>query len=57
MSGSENMKAQAKSVTPSTTEQVILPDIGYNCLSQVTIKAIPYTETDNASGGNTVTIG
>lgn len=57
MSGSENMKAQAKSVTPSTTEQVILPDTGYNCLSQVTIKAIPYTETDNASGGKTVTIG
>lgn len=57
MSGSEDMKAQAKSVTPSTAEQAILPDTGYNCLSQVTVKAIPYTETDNASGGKTVTIG
>lgn len=57
MSGSEDMKVQAKIVTPSTTDQTILPDKDYNCLSQVTVKAIPYTETDNASGGKTVTIG
>ncbi|MCM1216889.1 MAG: hypothetical protein NC548_20515 [Lachnospiraceae bacterium] len=58
MSGSEGMKAQAKSVTPSKTEQTILPDTEneFNCLSQVTVAAIPYTETDNAAGGKTVTI-
>lgn len=57
MSGSEGMSAQAKTVTPSTTSQVIMPDSPtYNCLSQVTVNAIPYTETDNAAGGKTVTI-
>lgn len=57
MSGSEDMKPQAKTVTPSKIEQSILPDEGYNCLSQVTVKAIPYVETDNSAGGKTVTIG
>lgn len=57
MSGSEGMSAQAKTVTPSTTVQVVMPDSPtYNCLSQVTVSAIPYTETDNAAGGKTVTI-
>ena len=57
MSGSEDMSAQAKTVTPSTTSQVVMPDSPtYNCLSQVTVNAIPYTETDNAAGGKTVTI-
>lgn len=57
MSGSEDMKPQAKSVTPGTNEQSIVPDEGYNCLSQVTVAAIPYVEADNAAGGLTVTIG
>lgn len=57
MSGSEDMTPQAKSVTPSSTEQTVLPDEGYNCLSQVTVGAIPYVEADNAAGGVTVTIG
>jgi hypothetical protein len=57
MSGSEDMSAQAKIVTPSTSSQVVMPDSPtYNCLSQVTVNAIPYTETDNAAGGKTVTI-
>ena len=58
MSGSEDVKAQAKTVTPQTTSQTITPDAaqGYNYLSQVTVNAIPYTETDNAAGGKTVTI-
>ena len=57
MSGSEGMSAQAKTVTPSTTSQVVMPDSPtYNCLSQVTVNAIPYTETDNSAGGKTVTI-
>lgn len=57
MSGSEGMKPQSKTVTPSKTAQTILPDSpAYNCLSQVTVSAIPYVETDNAAGGVTVTI-
>lgn len=57
MSGSEDTHPQAKTVTPSTTQQVITPDSPtYNVLSQVTVNAIPYTETDNAAGGKTVTI-
>lgn len=59
MSGTEAAKAQAKTATPSTTQQTILPDStgGYNYLSQVTVEAIPYNESDNAQGGKTVTIG
>lgn len=57
MSGSEDMKAQAKSVTPKATAQEILPDENYNCLSQVTVAAIPYVESDNEAGGKTITIG
>ena len=57
MSGSEGMKAQSKTVTPSTVEQVVLPDSGYNALAQVTVGAIPYVESDNSAGGKTVTIG
>ena len=57
MSGSEDMHAQAKTATPATTQQVITPDSpDYNCLSQVTVAAIPVTRTDNAAGGVTVTI-
>ena len=53
----EGVTAQSKTVTPTTAQQVILPDAGYDYLSQVTVNAIPYTETDNAAGGKTVTIG
>lgn len=57
MSGSEDMKAQSKTVTPSAQEQVVLPDSGYNALAQVTVEPIPYSETPNSAGGVTVTIG
>lgn len=59
MTGQEDVKAQAKTVTPTTAEQVVLPDTaeGYTHLSQVTVKAIPYVETVNASGGIVITIG
>lgn len=57
MSGTEGARAQAKTVTPTTTVQNVLPDDGYNYLSQVTVNAIPYVESDNSAGGTTVTIG
>jgi hypothetical protein len=57
MSGSEGVNAQAKSATPSWSQQVISPDTGYTHLSQVTVAAIPIAYSDNAAGGQTVTIG
>lgn len=57
MSGTEGARAQAKIVTPTTKVQNVLPDDGYNYLSQVTVNAIPYVESDNSAGGTTVTIG
>lgn len=57
MSGTEGAKPQSKTVTPSAEAQVVIPDSGYNYLSQVTVNAIPYSESDNAAGGKTVTIG
>ena len=58
MSGTEGAQAQAKTATPSTAQQTILPDSagGYNYLTQVTIEPIPYNESENAAGGTTVTI-
>lgn len=57
MSGTESVQAQARTVTPGTAQQVIVPDEGYNYLSQVTVEAIPYNEMVNSAGGLTVTIG
>ena len=59
MSGSENVSATSASITPYTTSQTITPsDLGnYNSISQINVAAIAYTETDNAAGGVTVTIG
>lgn len=52
----EGVTAQAKTATPYTTQQVILPDTGYDYLSQVTVEAIYYNESANAYG-TTVSIG
>ena len=57
MSSSEGMKPQAKSVTPTFEQQTVLPDSAYNCLSQVTVAAIPTNYVDNAAGGQTLTVG
>lgn len=52
----EAITTQSKTVTPSASQQVITADSGYDYLAQVTVNAIPYTETDNSAGGKTVTI-
>jgi hypothetical protein len=59
MSGSENVSATAANVTPYTTAQTITPsDLGdFNSITQINVAAIAYTESDNAAGGVTVTIG
>lgn len=49
--------SQTKTATPYTTAQTILPDSGYDYLSQVNVEAIAYSETPNAAGGNTAVIG
>lgn len=53
----EAVKVQTKTVDPLTTSQSIIPDSGYDYLSEVTVNAIYYNEADNAAGGKTVTIG
>lgn len=55
-SGDADM-VQIKSAIPYLTAQTILPDAGYDYLSQVNVAAITIIETDNAAGGKTVTIG
>lgn len=57
MSGTEGAVPQSKTVKPSTEAQTILPDEGFNYLSQVVVEAIPYVESENTAGGITVTIG
>ena len=53
----ESVTAQTKSVTPTMSAQTVLPDEGYDYLSQVSVAAIPVNYSDNAAGGQTCTIG
>lgn len=53
----EAISAQTKNATPSFTAQTILPDSGFDYLSQVNLAAIAVTYTENVAGGYTVTIG
>lgn len=54
---SSNIKVTTKTVTPAATKQTITAGEGYDYMSEVTVEAIPYAETDNPQGGITVTIG
>jgi len=53
----EGVTAQAKTATPSFSQQVIQPDTGYDYLSEVTVNVIPVTYIDNSAGGQTCTVG
>ena len=53
----ETVTAQTKSVTPTMSVQTVLPDEGFDYLSQVSVAAIPVNYSDNAAGGQTCTIG
>lgn len=57
MSGSEDVVAQSKTVTPKFTQQEITPDNGYTHLASVTVASITVSYSDNSAGGKTVTIG
>lgn len=58
VTGTEDVKAQSKSVKPTFSEQQVIPDSPtYNYLSQVTVQAIPVSETLNEQGGYTLTVG
>jgi hypothetical protein len=56
MTGDEDVKAQSKEVTPTADGFTVLPDTGYNSLTSVVLKAIPYVEAPNSAGGITVSI-
>lgn len=57
MSGTEDVFAQSKTVNPAKTDQTVIPDDGYNYLSQVVVKAVSCDISDNSAGGKTVVIG
>ena len=57
MTGQEDLNIQSKTITPTFAIQTILPDEGYDYLSQVVVSAIPMTESANTAGGLTLTIG
>lgn len=53
----EAITSQTKNATPTWASQTIQPDANYDYLSAVNVAAIPIAYSDNAAGGQTVTIG
>lgn len=57
LEASSSVTAQSKTVSPADSSQTVLPDSGYDYLSQVTVNAITQTITQNSAGGFTCVIG
>lgn len=58
MSPEDELSVGPVSATPTSSQQVITAaSQNLDYITQVTVAAIPYTESDNAQGGKTVTIG
>lgn len=53
----EAVDVTSVNITPYLTSQTVLPPSGYDYISQANVAAIAITESDNAAGGKTVTIG
>lgn len=53
----ELVNGQKKTVTPAKEQFSVLPDEGYDHLTEVVVAAVPISYTDNPAGGQTVTIG
>ena len=53
----ELVNGQKKTVTPAKAQFSVLPDEGYDHLTEVVVNGVPIAYTDNAAGGQTVTIG
>ena len=54
----EAISAQSKTTTPTFSQQTILPDANYDYLAQVTVNAIPLTESSTTgTTGYTITVG
>ncbi len=53
----EAVDVTSVNITPYLTVQTVLPPSGYDYISQATVAAIAITESDNAAGGKTVTLG
>lgn len=51
------VNGQKKTVTPAKTQFSVLPDEGYDHLTEVVVAAVPIAYADNPAGGQTVTIG
>jgi len=57
LSSEDALNVDAVSVTPTTSQQVVTAaSQSLDYITQVTVAAIPYTESDNAAGGVTVEI-
>ena len=58
MTGKENIKVEeTKTITPTMVQQTIAPSIGYDYMSEVIVKPIPFETSNNTGGGITYTIG
>ena len=53
----EAVDVTSVNITPYLTAQTILPPSGYDYISQANVAAITITESDNAAGGKTITLG